>query len=76
MPKQQPSRPLDTLLTMPANTPITPKEAASIVRKSEEALAQDRSRGVGIPYYRIGRSIRYRLGAVLGHPDQAVQAAA
>jgi hypothetical protein len=61
---------------MPANAPITPKEAAEIVRKSEEALAQDRSRGVGIPYYRIGRSIRYRLGAVLGQHEQAAQSAA
>jgi len=59
------------LLTLPGNAPITAKEAALLLRCPEDSLAHDRSRGVGVPFFRIGRRIRYRLNAVLGHNETA-----
>jgi excisionase family DNA binding protein len=49
---------------MPANADIerllTAKEAADALRVSRSWLAKSRMKGDGIPYTKIGRSVRYR----------------
>ena len=44
---------------------LTPKDAANLLRLSESWLAKARMRGDGPPYVKLGRTIRYREGAVL-----------
>lgn len=43
----------------------TPPQVAKVVQTTVDALAQDRYRGRGIPYVRIGRRIRYLRADVL-----------
>lgn len=38
---------------------IKPSELAPVIRTTVDALAQDRYRGVGIPYVKLGRRVRY-----------------
>ena len=42
-------------------------EVAEFIGVSPASLAQDRHRGRGIPYVRIGRRIRYLRSDVLAH---------
>ena len=44
---------------------LTPKDAANLLRLSESWLAKARMRGDGPPYVKLGRTIRYREGALL-----------
>jgi hypothetical protein len=49
-----------------SETYLTPDELAARLRKSAKALANDRARGLGPAYVRLGRcTIRYPLSAVL-----------
>ncbi|MBX9921674.1 MAG: helix-turn-helix domain-containing protein [Mycolicibacterium frederiksbergense] len=43
----------------------TPPQVAKVVQTTVDALAQDRYRGRGIPYVRVGRRIRYLRTDVL-----------
>ena len=43
---------------------LTPKQAAELLGVSLSWLAKSRLRGDGIPYTKLGRSIRYTLGAI------------
>ena len=43
---------------------LTPREAADFLRVSTSWLAKARMRGDGPPYAKLGRSIRYREGAL------------
>lgn len=43
---------------------LTDVELAQWLRVSRIKLQQDRSRGLGPPYVRIGRAVRYHVGAV------------
>jgi hypothetical protein len=45
----------------------TPKEAAKYVKTTEQALAQDRYLGRGLPYVRYGGRIRYLRQDVLDY---------
>lgn len=63
--KPNATRKLEVLLKLPGNAPVTAKEAALLLRRSEDALAHDRSRGGGVRYFKIGRLIRYRLDELL-----------
>ena len=38
---------------------MTPAELARVLKTTEESLAQDRYRGVGVPYFKHGSRIRY-----------------
>jgi hypothetical protein len=56
----------------PSGALITPKEASRFLRNSVATLATWRSRGriardgfPGPPFYRVGRSIRYRVGDLI-----------
>ena len=44
---------------------LTPKEAANFLRLSISWLAKARMRGDGPSYVKLGRSVRYREGALL-----------
>jgi predicted DNA-binding transcriptional regulator AlpA len=44
---------------------LTPKDAADVLRLSLSWLAKARMRGDGPPYVKLGRSIRYREGALV-----------
>jgi hypothetical protein len=42
-------------------------QVAVVVQTTEDALAQDRYRGRGIPYVKIGGRVRYLRADVLGY---------
>ena len=44
---------------------LTPKEATQLLRLSLSWLAKARMRGDGPPYVKLGRSVRYREGALV-----------
>lgn len=48
---------------------LTEKETAEITRMSMSTLRNDRSRGVGINYYKINRAVRYKLEDVMEWMD-------
>jgi hypothetical protein len=43
---------------------MTPEELAPVLRTTPDSLAQDRYRGVGVPYVKHGNRIRYLLADV------------
>jgi hypothetical protein len=47
------------------NDILTPAQLARRLKVSESFLAKARWRGDGPPYFKIGRSVRYRWGDVL-----------
>ena len=54
----------------PDETPITNRQTALLTGVAESTLEQWRStKRVDIPYYKIGRSVRYRLGDIRKFQD-------
>ncbi|MEZ5814426.1 MAG: helix-turn-helix domain-containing protein [Alphaproteobacteria bacterium] len=43
---------------------ITEKEAATLLNCSTHKLQRDRRIGNGLPYYKVGRSVKYRLSDI------------
>lgn len=43
---------------------LTPKQVAELLQLSERTLANQRCCGRGIPYIKLGRSIRYRISDI------------
>jgi hypothetical protein len=57
---------------LPDDALVGPATVAALHGRTEAALAMDRSRGVGLPWYVAegregGRGVRYRLGDARGH---------
>ena len=50
---------------------VTEKELAERLKVSVPKLRLDRYRKKGVPYYRIGGSIRYNLDQVLKHLEES-----
>ena len=50
---------------------VTEKELAERLKVSVPKLRLDRYRKKGVPYYRIGGSIRYDLDQVLKHLEES-----
>jgi len=48
---------------------LTEKETAKITSRSLSTLRNERSKGDGIPYHKIGRSVRYKLEDVMNWMD-------
>ena len=48
---------------------ITDIELAEIIRRSVQTIRNDRHKGRGLPYIKIGRSIRYNLADVERYLD-------
>lgn len=46
---------------------LTAKQVAKLVHTTEASLAQDRYRGVGLPYTKINRRVRYLRTDVLAY---------
>ncbi|MBA4857096.1 helix-turn-helix domain-containing protein [Nocardia farcinica] len=46
---------------------LTAAQTAEYIGVSEDALAQDRYLGRGLPYVRVGRRIRYRAGDIAAY---------
>ncbi len=44
---------------------MTDHEVSLLVGKSVQSIRNDRSLGKGIPYFKVGRTVRYRRGEVL-----------
>lgn len=44
---------------------LTESEVSAFTKRSLQTLRNERSRGVGIPYVKVGRSIRYPLTKVI-----------
>lgn len=49
---------------------VDEKVVEAITGRAVGSLRNDRSAGVGIPFFRIGRSCRYRLSDVLQYVEQ------
>jgi len=49
---------------------LNQKEVASIIRKSEAWLERKRWLGEGIPYLKIGRSVRYQEDDILSFLEE------
>ncbi len=48
---------------------LTEKETAKLTARSLSTLRNERSKGVGMPYHKLGRSIRYKLEDVMEWMD-------
>ena len=48
---------------------LTEAEVSALTKIALPTLRNQRFRGVGIPYYKIGRSVRYRLQEVLDYME-------
>lgn len=46
---------------------LTAKQVAQMVHTTEASLAQDRYRGVGLPYTKINRRVRYLKSDVMAY---------
>jgi excisionase family DNA binding protein len=49
---------------------LSSDEVFEITGVKKQTLANSRHRGVGIPYYKVGRSVRYKLSDVLNFMEQ------
>lgn len=57
--------------TWPLDQMLTPEDAAKKLGKTVKALARQRDKREGLPYYRIGHRIRYALTDVIDELDRA-----
>ena len=55
---------------MEADRWVEPIEVERITGKKLQTLAIDRYRGSGIPYYKVGASVRYKLADVLSFMER------
>lgn len=46
---------------------LTTKQLAELLDLSAETLANERYLGVGIPYYKVGKRVRYSLDDVIAY---------
>jgi hypothetical protein len=65
-----PPRSLQEIYRLPPHALLTPAETESVTRLTQSALAVRRSKGQWPPFIKIGRLVRYGLGALLTPPDQ------
>ncbi|HYQ36846.1 MAG TPA: helix-turn-helix domain-containing protein [Mycobacterium sp.] len=47
----------------------TPEQVAESLNVTTSTLAQQRYRGIGLPYIRVGRAVRYRWADVRAYLD-------
>lgn len=52
---------------VPRRLLITPREVSHLIGRAEQSLANDRCSRRGLPYVKIGRSIRYMISDVLSY---------
>ncbi|MBM4289453.1 MAG: hypothetical protein FJ135_15140 [Deltaproteobacteria bacterium] len=44
---------------------FSPKETAILIGRAEQSLANDRFEGRGLPYVKLGRSVKYKISDIL-----------
>jgi hypothetical protein len=71
-----PPRPLDQLLRLTPHAMVTAPEAGAVTQLTVSALAVRRAKRQWPPFDKIGRLVRYRLGALLTAPEPPPDAAA
>jgi len=52
------------------NCYISPSEVERITGRKLQTLANERHLGCGIPYYKLGRSVRYKLADVISFMEK------
>jgi hypothetical protein len=55
---------------MEADRWVEPMEVERITGKKLQTLANERYRGTGISYYKVGASVRYKIADVLSFMEQ------
>lgn len=55
---------------LPEDALATTQQAAAFLSRSIPAMERDRQHGEGVPFVRIGRSIRYQKSIVLAYVQQ------
>lgn len=48
---------------------LTSKEVSDLLKRAEQSLANDRCKRRGLPYVKVGRSVRYKLTDVLAYAE-------
>jgi len=48
---------------------LTPREVSKLIGRAEQTLANERSTRRGLPYVKIGRSVRYKLADVVSYAE-------
>jgi hypothetical protein len=48
---------------------LSPKETSLLIGRAEQSLANDRCAGRGLPYVKLGRSVRYKISDVLAYTE-------
>jgi phage terminase Nu1 subunit (DNA packaging protein) len=49
---------------------VNERKVAELTDRGLPTLRNDRSKGVGIPYCKVGKSVRYRLSDVIGFMEK------
>ena len=49
---------------------VNERKVAELTDRALPTLRNDRSKGVGIPYCKVGKSVRYRLSDVIGFMEK------
>ena len=49
---------------------LTPLEVEKFTGRKAQTLANERYRGEGIPYYKVGASVRYKFSDVISFMEQ------
>ena len=57
----------------PGLTLLTERQAAEITGKAVSTLQKERVSGAGIPYVKLGRTVRYRLCDIRAHISKNVR---
>lgn len=65
----QENREIQLGLGAPRRLLLTPKEVSELIARAEQSLANDRCSRRGLPYVKIGRSVRYKLADVLSYTE-------
>ena len=48
---------------------IDEKQVSEIIGRGLQSLRNDRCKNIGIPFYKIGKSVRYRLDEVIQYAE-------
>lgn len=59
----------EALVPLEVPAVLTAKQTAQLIHTTEASLAQDRYRGIGLPYTKINRRVRYLRADVMAYLD-------
>jgi hypothetical protein len=67
--RRLPPRPVEQIYRLPPEALLTDVEAGIVTQLTRSALAARRIKGRWTPFVKFGKSVRYRLGALLTAPN-------